>query len=373
MHSALAPLGPVYAARLHLSGVQVGALFAAASVAMLVVTLPIGVVTDRLGARRLTLAAAALIALSALGQSVARDFWFLLGSRAVFGVGFGAVWTAGIAFLLEGDAAGRRSSVGVAIPLTGAAGALGPAFAGFAAAHFGLAVPFVAIAAAAGAAAVPLAISRAPLRAEPVEHLRVTAVLRAARGEPLVLKAAAIMFVGGFSNSLAFVLVPLRLRSNGVSVSAIGALLGAAALAYVVGGIAAGRVGARLVTPAAAGAAVLALALSLGLPALSTATASLVAFLLLRSACTAVTTTIAYPLASAAGGESGIGPGAAIAFVNVAWAMSTVVAPLMAGAVAQASSDRLAFAVVVPIALAVGAWLLRLRAPVPLPAARSRR
>src|SRR5207245_10389779 len=57
---------------LRLTRVQVGALFAVASVAMVVVTLPIGVVTDRLGARRLTLAAAVLVALSALGQGLAR-------------------------------------------------------------------------------------------------------------------------------------------------------------------------------------------------------------------------------------------------------------------------------------------------------------
>src|SRR5712691_2036436 len=116
VQSALAPLGPVYAAELGLTRVQVGALFAAASVAMLVVTLPIGVIADRLGARRLTVAAALLVGLSALGQGLARDFWLLLGARALFGVAFGAVWTAGLAFLAEGGAAAEgHSALGATI------------------------------------------------------------------------------------------------------------------------------------------------------------------------------------------------------------------------------------------------------------------
>lgn len=375
VQTALAPLGPVYAAELHLTRVQVGALFAAASVAMLVVTLPIGVVTDRLGARRLTVAAALLVGLSALGQGLAHDFWLLLGSRALFGVAFGAVWTAGLAFLAEGGATERSSTLGATIPITGAAGAIGPAFAGVAAAHFGLAVPFVAIAAVAGAAAVALVLAPAPLAPERVEHLDLGRMLRAARDNRLVLGAAAMMTAAGFSSSLAYVLVPLRLRSNGVSVAAIGTILGGAAVLYIAAGIVTARLGGRAATPRIAGASVLALGLALVLPAASSATLVLVAFLFARSACNAVTSTIAYPLASAGAAATGLGAGAAIGFVNAAWAMSTVVAPLAGGAVAQAAGDRLAFALLVPITLAVGAWLVigARRARAPFREARSRR
>jgi MFS family permease len=376
MQSALAPLGPLYAADLHLSHVQVGTLFAAASVTMVLVAVPIGVVTDRLGPRRLTVAAALLVTLSALGQGLARDFWLLLGARALFGVAFGAVWTAGPALLVEGGGARRRSPLGAVIPVAGASQAVGPAFAGIAAARFGLAVPFVAIAVVAAAAAGWLVLAPAALAPDRAEPLELRAMLRAARDNPLVLGAAAMMAAGGFSNGLASLLVPLRLRDNGVSVGAVGTILGAAALVYLVGGLIAGRVGRRLVTPTAAGIAVLALGLTLVLPALGTATWVLVAFLLARSACTGVTSTIAYPLASAGAAATGLGAGAAIGLVNGAWATSTVVAPLVGGAVSQAASDRLAFALLVPFVLAAGTWLLRLagqRARAPLGAARSRR
>jgi MFS family permease len=376
MQSALAPLGPIYAADLRLGRVQLGALFAVTSTVMVVSTLPIGIVTDRLGARRLTVAAAVLVAASAVGQGLAHDFWFLLASRAVFGVAFGAVWTAGIAFLAEGGAAEGRSALGAAIPVTGAAAAIGPAFAGIGAARLGLTATFVAIGAVAAAAALALVVAPAPVAAGTRERIDLAAMMRAARTNRLVLGAAAMMTAGGLSSSLAFLLVPLRLHANGVSLTAIGSILGAAALVYVAGGLAAGRVGARAVTPGVAGVAVLSLGLTLLLPALSSVTVVLVVFLLARSACTAVTSTIAYPLAASGAAETGLGAGAAIGLVNAAWATSTVVAPLAGGAVAQAAGDEVAFVLLVPLALGVAAWLLRSdggRARAPSTAARSRR
>jgi MFS family permease len=376
MQSALAPLGPIYAARLDLGRVQVGALFAVTSILMVVAALPIGVVTDRLGARRLTVAAAVLVALSAVGQGLAHDFWLLLGSRALFGVAFGAVWTAGIALLAEGGGGEGRSALGAVIPVTGAAAAIGPAFAGIGAARLGLGATFVAIGAVAAAAALTLLVSPAPLATGAPERVGLVAMVRAARTNRLVLGAAAMMTAGGFSSSLAFLLVPLRLHSNGVSLTAIGSILGAAAVVYTVGGLAAGGLGGRAVTPGVAGIAVLVLALSLLLPALSSATGVLVAFLLARSACTAVTSTIAYPLAATGASDTGLGAGAAIGLVNAAWATSTVVAPLAGGAVAQAAGDRLAFGLLVPFVFGVAAWLVRsdaARVRAPLAAARSRR
>jgi MFS family permease len=123
------------------------------------------------------------------------------------------------------------------------------------------------------------------------------------------------------------------------------------------------RLGEGAARPAAAGAAVGVLGLALALPAVTTATAALALFLLLRSACNAAMSTVAYPLASLGAAEAGIGAGAAIGLVNAAWATSTVVAPLAGGAIAQAAGDRAAFAVLVPITLLTGAWLLAVDRP----------
>ena len=377
MQSALAPLGPVYAAELHLSRVQIGGLFAAASVAMVVVAFPIGLVTDRLGARRLTVGAAALVALSALGQGLAHEFWLLLAGRAVFGIAFGAVWTAGLALLSEGGAVEQRSvRLGATIPVTGAAATIGPAFAGVVAGQFGVAVPFVVIAAGATATAAALALAPAVVAPEPSERPPVGGVLRAVGRNRLVGASVAILVIAGFSSSLGYLLVPLRLKANGLSVAAIGAILAGAAVLYIAASMIVTRLGERATRPALGGAAVGVLGLALALPAISTATVALALFLLLRSACNAAMSTVAYPLATAGAEEAGIGAGTAIGLVNAAWATSTVVAPLAGGAIAQAAGDRAAFAVLVPITLLTGVWLLTLdrpRAGALLRPARSRR
>ena len=367
VQSALAPLGPAYAHDLHLTRVQVGALFAASSATMLLAALPIGLVTDRVGAKRLTVASAVLVAASALGQGLAHDFWLLLASRAAFGVAFGAVWTAGVAFIAQE----RSSGLGATIPVAGVSAAVGPAFAGVAAGTFGLTVPFVAIGVAAGLVALALARSPAAVRPEAVDRPSLRTMVRAIRGNRRVLGAVVLMTAAGSSISLASLLVPLRLRSNGVSVTAIGAILGVGALVYIAAGVIAARLGDG--APAAAGWELVVLAVALALPALWTATASLVAFVVVRSACNAAMTTIAYPLAAAGAADAGVGPGAAIGLANAAWATSTVVAPLAGGAIAQASSDRAAFGVLVPLTLVAGVWLTRGRARAPLRAARSRR
>lgn len=359
VQAALAPLGPVYAEELGLSRIQVGALFAAASIAMVIVAFPVGVVADRLGARRLTVGAAALVSVSTLGQGLAHAFWVLLASRLVFGVAFGAVWTAGLAFLADAGPVERRSArLGATIPVTGASLAIGPAFAGLVSARFGVATPFVAMAAVAAAVTGMLVLAPEVPVAAPDERVAVMRLLRGAARSKIVLGIVAVMVVAGFSGSLTYVLVPLRLRANGMSVAAIGGVLAAAAVLFVVAGTVATRLGDRLVRPAAAGLATFALGLALALPVVSTATASLAAFLLLRATCNAVMSTIAYSLASEAGADTGIGAGSVIGLANAAWATATVVAPLAGGAIAETSSDRVAFLVLVPITLATAAWLL---------------
>jgi len=80
----------------HRIDLAVGALFAATSLATVLVSVPTGLLADRIGAQRLTAAAAALVTLSAVGQGLAPGFWTLLASRAAFGLAFGAIWTAGM-------------------------------------------------------------------------------------------------------------------------------------------------------------------------------------------------------------------------------------------------------------------------------------
>src|SRR5918996_1733001 len=83
---AIVPLAPTFAGELDLSGVETGMILASASLAALVVAFPLGLFADRVGARQVTIASAALFTLATVGQGLANDFWSLLLARGAFGV-----------------------------------------------------------------------------------------------------------------------------------------------------------------------------------------------------------------------------------------------------------------------------------------------
>src|ERR1700733_1644126 len=114
--SAVVPLVPTFASQLHLSQSAAGLLAGATGLAVLAVSIPAGMLADRYGARRLTLLAATLMS-GALVAHAIPGFWPLLAARFVFGLGFGTVWTAGIAWITE-LAPPERQAEALARPMT---------------------------------------------------------------------------------------------------------------------------------------------------------------------------------------------------------------------------------------------------------------
>ena len=146
---AIVPLVPAYARTLSLSKVETGMVLAAAGVATLVMSFPIGVLADRVGARALTIGSSVLVVLSCLGQGLAADFWALLAARAVFGVALGTIWTAGIAWISDASSDYQRSSaLGIPTTVAGVGIMVGPGFAGLLAGAFGVRTPYYVLAAA---------------------------------------------------------------------------------------------------------------------------------------------------------------------------------------------------------------------------------
>src|SRR6266487_3956935 len=93
--SAIVALLPGLASRYGLSPTETALLLAVPGLAMLAVSVPAGLAADRYGARRVTLAAGTLLCFSCLAQATP-SLAFLLAGRAMFGVAFGIVWTAGM-------------------------------------------------------------------------------------------------------------------------------------------------------------------------------------------------------------------------------------------------------------------------------------
>src|ERR1700693_4516748 len=143
---ALVPLLPSYTRAYHLSSVQAGALLSAASLAIVVASVPAGRLSDRFGARRVTLAAGAIAGVSMFGVAAAPGYLALLAARAVCGIGSGTIWSAGLSWL--GDSAQpeeRERALAVVITIAGVGSMVGPVFAGVLADQVGRGAAFVAV------------------------------------------------------------------------------------------------------------------------------------------------------------------------------------------------------------------------------------
>jgi predicted MFS family arabinose efflux permease len=308
----------------------------------------------------LTLVSSLVVAASTVGQGVAGDFWSLVAARAVFGLGLGTLWTAGLAWSSgRMDTDGQTASLGVPVTVAGLGIMSGPAFSGLVADRLGVRAPFLVLGAL--GCLVSLALVRAPAdeRTYPRRALRET--LRAARRDRIVLAGLVVIGLVGATNGAFNLLVPLELRHNGLSAGATGVLLSASAALFVIGSASVARLGARAATLQFAGVAALLYALATVIPVAAASTAALVAFLLVRSPFWSSLSTLAYPLGGMGAERAGIGAGAVMGLLNLSWGVAGSVAPVVAGAVAEATSERWAFACVALAAAATGGWLLTRR------------
>jgi MFS family permease len=356
---AILPLAPTFASEFDLSGVETGMILAAASLAALVVAFPLGLLADRLGARRVTIASACLFTLATLGQGLAGEFWSLLAARAAFGVAFGTMWGAGTAWLADVSAEHRRAgALGATATVTGVGFTVGPVLAGVLADRFELGTPFLVVAVAAAAVTVALVVA-APEAPETPPRQPLRRLVGLARRDELVLSAIVIMLLIGLVGGGVNLLVPLQLRENDASAGEIGLLLTLASAVYTVVSAVIARKGERWALPCGGGFPALCTGASIVLVFGSSATVAAVAFILLRAPPWSTMDTIIYPLAGAGAHRSSLGRGSVMGLVMLTWGAASTVGPLIAGALADTAGDRTAYAAMMLFCALAGAWLMR--------------
>jgi predicted MFS family arabinose efflux permease len=354
---AIIPVAPSYADRFDLSKVEVGALLASAGLATLLVSLPIGLVSDRVGTRRLIQAAAAVVALSTLGQGLAVDFWSLLAARACFGIGLGTIWTAGLAWMA--DAGPRRrnpSALGAPVVIAGIGIMVGPALAGLLADRFGLRAPFIALAVV--GAAVFVAMLAADAEDASYGHEPLLATLSKARNDRVVLGSMVVIGLVGLVSGGVNLLVPLGLKADGYSAGDTGLVLTGASIVFVAASLVVTKLGSRAVSLWVAGMAALLYAAVMTLTVASASALVLVAFAIARAPFWAVLSTLAYPLGSLGARQAGLGSGAIMGVLNVVWGAAGSTGPILIGAVAQTAGSRTAFVLLLGLLAVAAVWLL---------------
>lgn len=340
---SIGPLLPDYVHRFGLSTLGAGAIVGAVGVTILGVALPAGHLADRFGARRLTIVAGSLLAIGALVQAAAPSFVLLIAARLVFGLGYGVLWTAGLAWLAGSGLS--RSGIGVAVACSGVGGVAGPALVGFLASELGVAAPVaicggLLVLLTLGFVAAPFGL-RAPLRSDQ----SVAAQLRFAFRDSRFIAALVTVVVAGISTTIATLIVPIDLHAHGFSASAIGIAFSFAGVLYVIVTLLTSMKQPGRFAVSTAFAACFVIIVTLMPAALSATTGAVLAMLLASTAIRAVLWTTAYPLGVASAERQHLGAGVVTGMLNLVWAATTIVAPLVAGFMDAHSGSRATVAV----------------------------
>jgi predicted MFS family arabinose efflux permease len=325
---AIVPIMPTYAHRFGLSGIQQGAVLAAMGIATFAVSVPAGILSDRFGARTLTLWSGVIMTAALFGQSLAAGFAALVASRLVFGIGFGVVWTAGLSWIAQTVPSGK--GLGGSVASGGLGGVAGPAAAGALVQYFGLAVPWLVIGTAFAVLTIGLGLLRMPA-AVPAVTRPLTARLRAVTASRNTICAAAAIVTAGITSGVCAVLIPARLHAAGASPGQIGADFAVAGLLFAAVSMGTTAAGRRAVSIPVICGAMLALVAAMSPAVLTTAPFAMIATLCAATATRSVLWSVSYPLAAEGAAQSSAGVGVVVGLLNGIWAATAVLGPLTAG------------------------------------------
>jgi MFS family permease len=356
---SIVPLVPAYTRAYHLSDVSAGALLSASSLAIVVASMPAGRLSDRFGARIVTLAAGVIAAAAMLGSAVAPDFAALLAARAAFGVGSGTIWSAGISWLSDSaDEDIRDRALALVVTTAGVGSTIGPVFAGLLADHVARGAVF-AVAGVPMVAVVLLLALGDPGTRRRHGHKPLPEIAAGMRASPLLAGAVAIMLLGGVGDGVVNLVAPLQLSDHGLSSGAIGAWLSIGSMIFIASSAAVARVGRRAVSLRLGGLMAAFQAVALVPVLASGAAAPVVGTVLVRSVAVGPPYAMAFPLGAMGASRLGFGTGTVNGVLGVVWGAANFVGPIAAGVVIAGPGDRAAYALLAVWCLLIALVLVR--------------
>jgi MFS family permease len=358
-YAALAPLLPTYADDFGLSKAAAGVLSAAYAAGTLIASIPAGFFAARVGVRPAMLTGLGLLAGSSVAFAFAEDVVVLDLARFVQGVGSACTWTGGLAWIVAAAPRERRGGlIGSVLAVAIVGIMLGPVLGGIATVAgpepvFSV-VAVLALGIAAVAARTPVVAPEKP----PSPGVVARTVLR-----PAILLAFWLVVLPSMLSGLLNVLVPLRLDELGASGVAVGAIFLAAAAIEAGLSPAIGRLSDRRgrMTPIRVG--LVASAVMAAVLPVPEAVAVLAVAMVVTVLAMSLLWTPAMALLSDRSEDAGLGLAFGAALVNLSWAGGQVLGGSGGSAIAEASSDALAYAIVAGLfvltAFAVAARWLR--------------
>ena len=359
---AIVPLLPQYARELDLSKTQAGLAVGAYSGAVLLASPVVGHWSARIGARRLTIFGVGLLAVATLALAEVSSFAGLFGVRVGQGLSSAVSWTAGMAWLSEASPAGERGKVlGAAMSFATVGTLVGPVVGGTLGSAYGVKVPFVILGAT--AALLTAACLAAPPAPRAAEAVPVRALARTLGQNRTVLAALVVMTLVATVSGTLDTLVPLRMGQAGYSAIAITAVLTAAGVLATACNYGVGRLFDRIGGIRIAVIAMLATAALVAVPVVFAAAVVVIAVFLASTPPIAGQYAVAFPLCAAGADDAGVAHSSVFGILNLAWGLGFLVGPAAGAAIAEASSDRVTYALLVVLTLAVAGNVRSLALP----------
>jgi MFS family permease len=338
--AAVAPLLPHFSDELDLSKTAAGVLTATYPAGTFAGALPGGWLAARWGVKPTLLLGLALLGVTSLAFAFANDIVLLDAARFVQGVGGACMWAAGMAWLVTAAPAERRGElIGSALGAAIVGVLFGPVLGG-AATVVGQEVVFSAVSVvAAGLAAWAWTIPGVPPERSPA----LPALLGALRRRDVLSGFWLFTLPAVFAGVLE-VLVPLRLDDLGASGAAVGAIFLVAAGFEAFVSPVAGRLSDRHgrlapIRVGLAGAVVMAVVLPIPGTVLLAAAALVAAVMALGSFWAP-----GMALLSDSSERAGLDQALAFSIANLAWALGHMRGGGAGGALADATSDALVYA-----------------------------
>jgi MFS family permease len=356
-YTALTPLLPHYVHAVNLSKAGAGILVAAYPAGTLVAALPSGLLVARMGERAVVLLGLVLMSVSTFVFGWSSSAYLLDGARFVQGLGGSCIWAAGLAWLATAGPSERRGElIGTALGAAVGGALLGPVI-GAIASRVGTGPTFSAAAIGGGVLIVAAFTLPAPAEVDQPQGLK--AAWPALRN-PQVSAGMWLTALAGLAFGVIDVLAPLRLSRLGAGAALIGLtyLLSAAieaGLSPLVGRLS-DRRGPLVPVRISLAAAVV---VSLLAPVLAPA-AALITLLIVGMPAYGTLFTPSISMTSGGAHRVDLNQGLAFGLSNLGWAAGQGVASAAGGAIAQATSDF------VPYALIAGACLATLLAMQPV-------
>ena len=338
--AAVVPLLPGLSAEFGLSKSEAGILSGSYAAGTLIAALPGGLLAARVGPRRTVLVGLSLMSITGIGFALSQDIVLLDASRFLQGVGGAFSWAGALAWLVRAAPRDRRGEmIGTAMAAAIAGVLAGPAL-GAAADAVGRGPMFAAVSLI-GLGLITLTLS---VEAPPREQTIVGGLGRAA-GSTAVRYGMVLILVPGLLFGAIEVLVPLELDDLGASSGAIAAVfLVAAGLEAIVAPVA-GRISDRRgrLAPSAVGlAASIVAAVVISLPD----SALLLGIVVVVAApWIGMLWSPAMAMMSDGAESSGVDQGLAFGIVNLGWGLGHTAGAIAIPAVADASSNGVAYGV----------------------------